>query len=240
MSTSLVQPGTGSVIKAFSTDLNVITEAMAVNIGSGGLTTFDFPRIKVPSGGATQWLVSALEGEQSEQFIEGVLVLTRDTRAYWEKSVDDGGGNNQPDCSSSDAILGIGKPGGHCTTCPLAQFGSDVKSGRGQACKQVKQLFILRGDHLLPESIGLPPTSLKAARQYLLKLTSQGVPYYAAVTRVSLDKQKNGAGQPYATANFAFLRRLTEEEITRAQEYHNMLKPLVQQMGAETEAAQQE
>ncbi len=58
--------------------------------------------------------------------------------------------------------------------------------GRGQACKQIKQLFLLRGSLLLPEVVTLPPTSLKAAKQYLLKLTSQGVPYYAVVTRIDV------------------------------------------------------
>ena len=239
MSTDVVKTESGSAIRAFATDLNTITEAMAVNIGSGGLTTFDFPRIKVPGGGATQWLVPTLEGDKAEATIEGVIVLARDTRAYWVKSPEEGGGNNPPDCSSNEAIIGIGTPGGNCMACPLAQFGSAVK-GSGQACKQVKQLFFLRGDNLLPEVVGLPPTSLKAAKQYLLKLTSQGVPYYAAVTRIALERMQNPAGQKYATAAFSYVRRLTADEIAKAQEFHQMLRPLVQQMGADTEAAHEE
>ncbi|MBI4463815.1 MAG: hypothetical protein HY647_03825 [Acidobacteria bacterium] len=94
-------------------------------------------------------------------------------------------------------------------------------------------MFVLRGSLLLPEVISLPPTSLKAAKQYLLKLTSQGIPYYSVVTRVGLERTKNSQGIAYSRATFAFVRRLGPEEVTKAQEYHEMLKPLVQRMAVD-------
>ena len=42
----------------------------------------------------------------------------------------------------------------------------------------MKQILVLRGDLLLPEVVSLPPMSLKGARQFFLKLTTQGIPYY--------------------------------------------------------------
>jgi len=229
MSQELVRAESGSVIHAFQTDLSTIHTAISTNIGAGGLSEFDLPRIKIPAGGGLQWAVPTLEGETMESTIEGVIVLARDTRAYYSQPIGESGGNQPPDCFSSDGATGVGKPGGACMTCPLAQYGS-APGGRGQACKQIKQVFMLRGSLLLPEVISLPPTSLKAAKQYLLKLTSQGIPYYSVVTRVGLERTKNAQGIAYSRAAFAFVRRLTQDEIKKAQEYHEMLKPLVQKM----------
>jgi len=226
-----------AVILAFHTDLNTINAAISTNIGTGGLSEFDLPRIKMPAGGGLQWAVPTLEGEAMEPSIEGVIVLARDTRAYYSQPISETGGSQPPDCWSADGAAGCGKPGGACLACPLAQYGS-APGGRGQACKQIKQLFVLRGSLLLPEVVTLPPTSLKAAKQYLLKLTSQGVPYYAVVTRIGLERTKNAQGIAYSRAVLAFVRRLAPEEVERAREYHEMLKPLVQRMTVDLEAAE--
>jgi len=237
MTQQLVQPEPQAVILAFHTDLNTINAAISTNIGSGGLSEFDLPRIKMPAGGGLQWAVPTLEGEAMEPSIEGVIVLARDTRAYYSQPISETGGSQPPDCWSADGATGCGKPGGACLACPLAQYGS-APGGRGQACKQIKQLFVLRGSLLLPEVVTLPPTSLKAAKQYLLKLTSQGVPYYAVVTRIGLERTKNAQGIAYSRAVLAFVRRLAPEEVERAREYHEMLKPLVQRMTVDLEAAE--
>lgn len=235
MTQQLTEPKSQSVILAFHTDLEAINAALSTNIGSGGLSEFDLPRIKMPAGGGLQWVVPTLEGEAMEPAIEGVIVLARDTRAYYSQPISETGGNQPPDCWSADGVTGSGKPGGACLACPLARYGS-APGGRGQACKQIKQLFVLRGSLLLPEVVTLPPTSLKPARHYLLKLTSQGVPYYAVVTRLSLERTKNSQGIAYSRAVLSFVRRLAPEEVERAREYHEMLKPLVQRMAVELEA----
>ena len=237
MSQQLVKAEPQSLIHAFQTDLAAIHAAISTNIGTGGLTEFDLPRIKIPAGGGLQWPVPSLEGETMESVIEGVIVLARDTRAYYSQPLSEGGGNQPPDCFSADGTTGAGKPGGTCMTCPLAQYGS-APGGRGQACKQIKQVFVLRGSLLLPEVISLPPTSLKAAKQYLLKLTSQGIPYYSVVTRVGLERTKNKQGIAYSRTTFTFVRRLTPDEVHIAQEYHEMLKPLVQKMTVDLDASE--
>jgi len=237
MTQQLVQPDSQAVILAFHTDLDTINAALGTNIGAGGLSEFDLPRIKMPAGGGLQWAVPTLEGEAMEPSIEGVIVLARDTRAYYSQPISETGGNQPPDCWSADGTTGSGKPGGACLACPLARYGS-APGSRGQACKQIKQLFVLRGSLLLPEVVTLPPTSLKAAKQYLLKLTSQGVPYYAVVTRIGLERTKNAQGIAYSRAVLSFVRRLAPEEVERAREYHEMLKPLVQRMTVDLEAAE--
>jgi hypothetical protein len=237
MTEQLLQPEPQAVILAFHTDLDAINAALSTNIGAGGLSEFDLPRIKMPAGGGLQWAVPTLEGEAMEPSIEGVIVLARDTRAYYSQPISETGGSQPPDCWSADGTTGSGKPGGACLACPLARYGS-AQGSRGQACKQIKQLFVLRGSLLLPEVVTLPPTSLKAAKQYLLKLTSQGVPYYAVVTRIGLERTRNAQGIAYSRAVLSFVRRLAPEEVGRAREYHEMLKPLVQRMTVDLEATE--
>jgi hypothetical protein len=194
-----------------------VQEAFAINIAGGTLSEFDLPRIKVMSG-APLWLIPSLEGDETSPKIEGVIVFSRDARVYYASK---DAGNVPPDCSSGDGITGQGKPGGDCRTCPLAQWES-AQEGAGQACKQVKQLFFLRGDSMFPEVVSLPPTSVKAARQFLVKLTTQGIPYYGALVAIELEKAQNAAGKPYGRAIMKFQRRLTADEQQRAVEFHQM------------------
>lgn len=194
-----------------------VQEAFAINIASGTVSEFDLPRIKVMSGAAL-WLIPSLEGDETVPKIEGVIVFSRDARVYYASKE---AGNVPPDCSSTDGITGHGKPGGECKSCPLAQWES-AQDGAGQACKQVKQLFFLRGDAMFPEVVSLPPTSIKNARQFFLKLTTQGIPYYGALVAIELEKAQNAAGKPYGRASMKYLRRLSPDEQARAVEFHQM------------------
>ena len=201
-------------------EAKAVQDAFAVNIASGSITEFDLPRIHVNPGTAL-WLIPTLEGEETAPSIEGVVVLVRDTRAYFAKK---GVGNQPPDCSSLDGITGTARPGvnlgGPCVKCPMAQFGSATDDtgaqAAGQACKQSKQLFMLRGQSMFLELITLPATSLKAVRQFFLKLTTQGIQYHTAILRIDLEKAQNAQGKPYGKASLKFVRKLSEEEISRA------------------------
>jgi hypothetical protein len=189
-----------------------VMAAFAVNCASGSITEFDLPRIKVASGTAL-WLIPGLEGDTTQQAIEGVVVAARDTRVYY-KSKD--AGNVPPDCSSIDGKQGKGDPGGSCAECAFAEW--DSGDNGAQACKQVKQLFMLRGTSMLPEVVSLPPTSLKAVRQFFLKLATQGIQYHHCILRVELEKAQNPQGKVYGKAVMKFVRKLSSEEIARAEE----------------------
>jgi hypothetical protein len=203
-----------------------VMAAFHTNCASGSITEFDLPRIKVASGTAL-WLLNELEGEATVPAIEGVVVHVRDTRSYFHSK---DAGNAPPDCSSRDGLIGIGKPGGRCVPqvdengkivapgCPLAEFDSAPDGGAGQACKQAKQLFILRGTSMLPEVVSIPPTSLKAIRQFLLKLVTQRMQYHHCILRIELEKAQNAQGKVYGKAVMKFVRRLSPEEIARAEE----------------------
>jgi hypothetical protein len=210
----------------FQTELTEIREAVTTNVGESGLTAGDFERIKVPAGGGTAWSVQGLDGEEIVKELSGIIVAWRDTRAYWSVPMEESDGNMPPDCYSMDARTGTGKPGGDCHKCPLAQFGSDAK-GEGQACKLIRQLFLVREDNLLPEIVNLPPSSVKPARQYFLRLASKGVPCYAVITKLALEKTKNGQGIVYSKAALTSGGRLTPEQAQRAKQYAAMIDPFL-------------
>ncbi len=238
MSTELTvhQPAMVAPLRVLNseTSLDLVQAAIAENVGVGGITEFDFDRIKIPAGGGLAFNVTTLEGETAEKTITGVIALARDSRAYWKVPLDLSGGNTPPDCHSNDGLVGIATTpqghGGECAKCALAQFGSDPKSGRGQACKAIRQLFILRGDSLLPVVLALPPTSLKPAKQYMLRLAGQGVPYWSVLTKIGLEQAQNAGGIKYSRATFVFAGMLTEEQRAKAKQYSDMLKPLVTRM----------
>ena len=221
MSQELVKVTAPKALSIPQEEAAAVQEAFAINIAGGTVSEFDLPRIKVMSG-ASLWLIPSLEGDETTPKIEGVIVFARDARVYYASK---DAGNVPPDCSSVDAVTGIARPGinagGACALCPLAKWES-AQDGAGQACKQVKQLFFLRGESMFPEVVSLPPTSVKAARQFLVKLTTQGIPYYGAMVAIELEKAQNAAGKPYGRALMKFLRRLTPDEQQRAVEFHHM------------------
>jgi hypothetical protein len=219
-----------TALTLFSADsvLAVVQAALRENMGVGGVTQFDFDRIKIPSGGGPSFLVQAIDGERNERTVTGVIVLARDARAYWEKSLDDGGGSQPPDCHSNDGLIGIGTfQGKTCSECPMAQFGTDPKSGRGQACKAIRQLFMVQAGSMLPSVLALPPTSLKPAKQYMVRLAGQGIPYWSVGTTIGLEPAQNAGGIKYAKATFKFAGRLPAEQVAKAKAYSNLMKSLV-------------
>jgi hypothetical protein len=229
MSNELVHIQTPRALTALEGSVDSINEAIATNISSGGISDVDLPRIRISAGNTPRWIVPTLEGEDTLDRITGVISFARDTRIYYRAAFGKGNGNLPPDCSSSDGITGQGKPGGECSRCPLAEFGS-AEEGGGQACRQVKQLFVLRDELLLPDIVSLPPTSLKAARQFFLQLTRQGLTYREVIVSLELEKAQNAAGVQYCKAVLRFLRRLTPEEAARAHKYTQLCRTLAERV----------
>jgi len=211
----------------FGTPVAEIRDAVVANLGEGEMSAAHFERIKIPAGGGTAWTIQSLDGEEIEKELSGIIVAWRDTRAYWSVPMEQSDGNMPPDCYSLDARTGVGKPGGDCHKCAFAQFGSDPK-GEGQACKLVRQLFLLREENLLPEIVSLPASSVKPARQYFMRLASKAVPCYSLITKIGLEKTKNAQGIVYSRATFASGGRLTPEQAARVKEYAAMLQPFLE------------
>lgn len=207
-------------------DFGDMGEALRENLAGADFNLFDLDRVTVPSAGTTTWTVSTLEGEKEEKFLEGIIVYWRDGRSYWPEAFS--GEGTPPACFSPDSITGIGDPGGPCHHCPFAQFGSAGKGTQAQACKQTRSLLILGARSTLPFLVTVPPSSLKAVKQYFMQLAGQSLRYYGVVTRLSLVKTKNANGIAYSQIVPALASRLTTEQMARVHAYHLQLKPAIE------------
>lgn len=207
-----------------------IVEIVQENLGSEGVSAYDLDRVKIPAGGATAFEVPTLEGEESVKEIEGIIIFWKTARAYWPEKFN--GENNPPQCSSVDGEVGQGNPGGYCSKCPLAQFGS-ADNGKGQACKQMRQLFIVRENDILPLVLTLPPTSIKPAKQYFMRLASKGIKYTHAVTRITLEKAKSGDGITYSKAAFALVKQLEPTICEKIDAFTESIRPMLETVAIE-------
>lgn len=211
---AVLKPGDYAVFRAQDQDVqDVLAELQGVQIG-------DLDRVKIPSGGSLFFEIPSSEGPQAVNALRGIVIAHKDNRVFWSTPIEEReGGAKPPDCRSDDAVIGTGerwegdeKAPHECARCPYSQFGSD---GRGQRCKQVKLVFMLRPESFLPLVLVLSPTSIKATRQYLItRLAASGVSSMAVETEYKLEKAKNDDGIEYAKATPRAVRRLTPQEIS--------------------------
>lgn len=206
-------------------DNQELKEIIRENLGGTSITKFDLDRVKVPSGGGTTWEVPTLDGTEDMKALEGVVIFFKDENAYWAQKYD--GSNNPPDCYSADGIIGEGNPGGQCAKCPLNQFGS-ADDGAGKACKNVRTIFLIREGSILPLAVSVPPTSLKEARKYFLRLAASAVPYYGVVTEMTLEKDKNSTGIAYSKIKFNMKGRLSAEDAMKMKALQQAMKPMLE------------
>lgn len=142
------------------------------------------------------------DGSKEIEF-EGVLLDTNRANAWWEKSFDETGGGELPDCSSLDGIhpdMNSEKlQAAECNdrVCERNQFGSAPKGG-GKACKNMKRAHILIDNSILPYRLTLPPTSIRPMDDYIQMITDQGKPYQVFITHFSLKPAKSKAGIEYS------------------------------------------
>jgi hypothetical protein len=204
--------------------------------GALGVNQFDLDKAKIPSGGAARFEVPTLDGTEYVPEITGVIIGQQDVRCFWERGLDESGGGTPPDCTSDDCQVGVGKPGGSCQTCPMAQFGS-ARKGAGQACQQRRVLFIARPKSTLPLVVSLPPTSLANARKYFLRLVDNELPFWAVVTTLTLEKDRNGAGVDYAKVALKSSATLPEELRARFKTVADDFAPYMKRVAAQAAAS---
>lgn len=162
-----------------------LMELLHENVGDQ-ISVFDFAKLTVPPGGGDHWSIPTADGSKMEKEIEGVILMRKSGKAYWKISLDDSTENTPPDCSSDDGLIGIGEPGGNCPSCPLNQYETAAK-GKGKACKDKCDIFILTKNGILPMVIQVPPTSLKGFKQYGMLLLDAGKDISKVVTKFSLN-----------------------------------------------------
>lgn len=232
---AVIEPG--EIFPLFGHDGAEVQEAYDANVGEGGFLLSDLDQIKIPSGGGVAFEVYDAEGADTAKDFLGIIVHQGTHKAYWAESFDDGGGDSPPDCYSVDGKQGIANtdagPGIKCADCEYNQYESAAK-GRGKACKDTKQLLVLRQGSFLPARFSVPPSSLKAFRKYNVSLLSANLPYFAAITRFSLESAKNEDGIKFARVVFSLAGRLDKEQRAVIKEVQKTMKDAVESLNDAT------
>jgi len=192
----------------------------------------EFARVKIPAGGGLAWEVPTEDGDpETVKELKGIVIDHYLANAYWASEMT--GGGSPPNCSSLDAHIGIGNPGGECAKCPYNQYGSAAK-GRGKACKNMRRVYLLPEGEMFPLLLTLPPTSLGAFNEYVLRLTSkQRKPIYGVVSSAKLIKAQNKDGVPYSEVHWSFAGALAPEAIAQMKAYAAALKPAMRTLKIE-------
>lgn len=188
---------------------------MLTNLGSNFKGSInDLPKIKVPSGGGTQWKFDTAMGTKYAESIEGIIVKFTETRDYWETEEQE-----RPTCASDDALTGVGDPGGDCLVCPLAQFEPVPK------CSEKRQLFVVGQKSFIPSIITVPPASLTNFRKLQTLAFAEGISFDNAVIKFSLMEVKGKGKQAYSQIVFEVVQVLDpdSDQALQAQSYKKMI-----------------
>lgn len=201
-----------------------IRAIMEENLAGERLSLSSLDRIKVPSGGATSWEINTINGTESVQAVTGIIVHEQKARTYWEKSIEEAGGDVPPDCYSEDLRNGHGQPGGECDACPFSQFGPDNERPE---CREGRTLFLLSADATLPVAVNIPPSSLRRYIEYKVRLSKAGVPLTGIETSLSLEKDKSRKGITFARIVFRAGARASKEQKVLLKEQGDSVKALL-------------
>ncbi len=234
-STDLIVPGDDSPVAVLRMSASELKELVSENLGSDKLGAGDIKRVKIPGAGATSWEINTLRGDESVKELDGIILRITEQRGYWADEYS--GANDPPDCQSKDMVTGIpsedsGLPGGSCDACPLNQWGSSPK-GEGKACKETRQIFLLRPGSILPLVINVPPTSLRPLKQYRLSVFDAGLKLTGVVTRLSLEKVQPEGVPAYAKLVLRAGDFLDDDAHARIKAYADMLMPSMDRAAAE-------
>ena len=178
-------------------------------------------RVKIPGGGNLQFEIRGDDPDNPdyERKLVGVILHHHFANAYWPdgSEYDD---SVPPLCQSFDGKQGYGVPGGVCAACAFNQFGSTA-NGSGKACKNMRQIYLLRSGEYLPLQLSLPPTSLRPFNDFMnLAFVARRRPSYSAIVEIGLKRAESG-GYTYSVATFRKVRDLEGEGLAGWMLRHN-------------------
>lgn len=156
----------------------------------------------------------------------GIILYQHKARAYWPKPPEEGQ-KQPPSCTSLDGRFAeppIPDEKGNdgcpipadlraknkekygnafvCGTCPMNQWGTDPRGRRGKACSEKRRIFVLATTPdlaaFLPYRLIAPASSLKKTDTVFTNLAAKRIPHQVVVTRFSLLKEQDPAGNEYS------------------------------------------
>lgn len=223
-SADLIPVGADSPYAVLRMDENELRSVIASTVGPGALDASVLDRVKLPTGGGTLWEVPTIDGVEGMGSLDGVVLHMANRRVYWKDAYGEGEAGAPPECSSDDGFTGIGNPGGDCAACPLNAFGTS-RNGHGKACSEIKQIFLLPQDSIIPIVINATPGSLKSVQQYTMRLLRAALPTTAVVTKMTLEKSTSKSGQNFSRIVCAAGDRLDPDARARVESLRDSLMP---------------
>lgn len=133
------------------------------------------------------------DGTTTKQ-LTGIIIFNHKARGYWETE-----GQQLPTCSSMDGVSGTDENGVQhpCKACRFGAWGTG-KDGRGKACKEMRWIYLLQDDEIVPSRISLPPTSLSEFDRFISALVQKRKAPISKVVRLGLEKTERH-GFSYST-----------------------------------------
>ena len=229
---------TSDAVRTATTEKNIVqpqqTEATVsrTHASMEGLQ-LTMQRVKIPGGGNLQFEIRSDDPDNPdyERKLVGVILYHHLANAYWPEGseYDD---NVPPFCQSFDGKQGYGEPGGVCAACAFNQFGSTA-NGSGKACKNMRQIYLLRSGEYLPLQLSLPPTSLRPFNDFMnLAFVARRRPSYSAIVEIGLKRAESG-GYTYSVATFRKVRDLEGEGLAAVKSYAANFKEQVKSLLAQ-------
>ena len=136
------------------------------------------------------------DGTTTKQ-LTGIIIFNHKARGYWETE-----GQQLPTCSSMDGVSGTDENGVQ-HPCKACRFGGESawgtgKDGRGKTCKEMRWIYLLQDDEIVPSRISLPPTSLSEFDRFISALVQKRKAPISKVVRLGLEKTERH-GFSYST-----------------------------------------
>ena len=163
-------------------------DVVAQNLEAGDMTPRKFfPQIKTPTLGNIHWSIPTTDGDIDSKTFSGIIMHIQTERGLFPKPYKP---NSIPFCVSENGIVGVGEPGGECSSCPNRSFGPD---GEPPECAEKKAVYILMKEEVIPMVLRVPPSSFQSLEKHLLKMSRKLKPHYAFETVFSLKSVKKPA-----------------------------------------------
>ena len=217
----------------------------------GGIKShLDLSVLTVPSGkSAGAWQIPSIDGEPDiRTVLEGVILRVQPARVYYGEPYEKTGGGKPPACASRDAVVGVGEPGGECSKCSLAQFGTlernDGTMGAGQACAERRLIWMLVPDLALPVVVNAPPTSLKSIKEFVRAVASQMIRPFQIRVGLTLEKDKSSDGHDFWKIVPKRIggkdAKITGPELEMIKGYAEVIAPIIESVDMSQVAPQEE
>jgi hypothetical protein len=187
----------------------------------------NFDQIKVPGAGGLIWELPGETPDEPETAKEfrAVILCHHPVNTYYKDKYT--GGNNPPDCGSTDGHVGIVMDTGEvvrCKDCTYNEFGSGENGAK--ACKQKRRLYLLREGEVLPVVLTVPSTSVGDYAKFVMRLLSKGQKTSSVVTKFSLKKAQSSTGIAYSQVVYSVDRVLTSTELASIEKMSEQVKRL--------------